>query len=92
MLSTGLEQLDKILSKGKYIGNQQGLGFKSEWPNSKTIIIKSNSMSNSVTVSPILENKKPIASSVATKNTARFVTIEQKSQMSLANKIYYLLK
>ena len=30
MLNSGSEQLDQILSKSKFIGNQEGLGFKGE--------------------------------------------------------------
>ena len=40
MFNLGSTQLDKILSKGEDIGNQQGLGFKDECSNSKPIFVK----------------------------------------------------
>ena len=76
--------MDQILSKGKYTRNQQGLSFKGERSNSKTIYVKSNSISF-IVISPILENKKLAASFVATENFTGSVMIEQKSEMSLVN-------
>ena len=81
MLNSSLAQLDQILSKGKFIGNRKGLGFKGEYSNSKTIFIKYDSMISSVVFSHILENRKLVTSSVAIENSAEIVVIEQKSGM-----------
>ena len=77
--------MDQILSKGKYTRNQQGLSFKGECSNSKTIYVKSNSIISFIVISPILENKKLAASFVATENFIGSVMIEQKFEMSLVN-------
>ena len=81
MLNLDSTQLDQILFKGKYIGNQQGLGFKGECSNSKTIFVKSNSMTSYGVVSLVLENRKLAANSVATENTVEAITTEQKSRI-----------
>ena len=73
------------MSKGKYIGNRQGLGFKGECSNSKIIFVKSDSMISSAIISLVLKNKKLAASSVATENTAGSVATKHKSGMSLVN-------
>ena len=71
MLNSSSTQLDQILSKGKNIGNWQWLGFKGECSNSKTIAVKSYYMIIFAVVSRILENKKVVASSIATKKQRR---------------------
>ena len=80
MLNLGSAQLDQILSKGKFTGNQQGLDYKGECSNSKTIFVKSDYVISSI-VSPVLKNRKLVASSVTIENSVENITTEQKSRM-----------